>query len=94
MSLYQAKAFLPRWFGLVLSSFLQRDGLPFSEVLPEEQIHRAFEEEGCLAGGEDRVYTPAVTLWAFLSQVLHKGGKRGQVRYWQGGQSTILSIFP
>ena len=61
-------------FAIVLNSFLQRDGLPFSQVLPEEHIARVFEEANAtFAQGEDNpVYTPAVTLWAFLSQVLFK----------------------
>ena len=67
---------LPR-FQLVLSSFLQHDGLPFAEVLPEEHIQQAFEEaEATFAHDEDAVYTPSVTLWAFLSQVLFKGEMR------------------
>jgi hypothetical protein len=45
------------------------DGLPFSEVLPASRVEQVLEEEktacrdGCL-------YTPLVTLWTFLSQVL------------------------
>src|SRR5689334_2474129 len=67
---------LPR-FQLVLSSFLQHDGLPFADVLPEERIQQAFEDaEATFAHDEDDVYTPAVTLWAFLSQVLFKGEMR------------------
>jgi hypothetical protein len=61
----------------VLSSFLQHDGLPFADVLPEERIQRAFEDAGAtFAQDDDDVYTPAVTLWAFLSQVLFKGEMR------------------
>ena len=37
---------LTRRFRLVLASFLEGDGLPFGNVLPEEEIERAFEEEG------------------------------------------------
>lgn len=80
MSFYQTRRSLPDRFRLVLSSFLQKDGLPFSEVLSEEQIQQAFEEEGALfATDEQSVYTPAVTLWAFLSQVLYKGEQRSCV---------------
>jgi len=67
---------LPR-FQVVLSSFLQHEGLPFADVLPEERIQQAFEEANAtFAHDEDDVYTPAVTLWAFLSQVLFKGEMR------------------
>ena len=56
---------------------MQQDGLPFADVLTEEKIQQAFDDEGvCFAQGEDDVYTPAVTLWAFLSQVLFKDEQR------------------
>jgi hypothetical protein len=70
-------ASLSRRFQLVLASFQQRDGLPFAGVLSESQIATAFTEEGSLfAQAEEDVYTPAVTLWAFLSQVLFKHEQR------------------
>ncbi len=61
-------------FQLVLRSFLQKEGLPFADVLPEEKIRQAFEEEGLdfACDDDERVYTPPVTLWASLSQVLYK----------------------
>lgn len=68
---------LPEQFGLVLASFLQKPGLPFADVLPEETVQAAFEEEGAAFGQEgDAVYTPAVTLWTFLSQVFFKEEQR------------------
>jgi len=82
MSLYHGCKSLTRQFRLVLSSFLQSDGLPFGETLPEEEIERAFDEEGVPLWSDDEgedentVYTPAVTLWAFLSQMLHRGEHR------------------
>ena len=67
----------PQPFQRVLSSFMQQDGLPFADVLTEEKIQQAFDDEGvCFAQGEDDVYTPAVTLWAFLSQVLFRQGEQ------------------
>jgi putative transposase len=64
-------------FGLVLRSFLQHKGLPFAEALSEETIQQAFDDEGVAFGqGEGDVYTPALTLWAFLSQVLYKDEQR------------------
>jgi hypothetical protein len=57
--------------------------LPFSNVLSEEEIERAFEEEGIPLWATDEeenaVYTPPVTLWAFLSQMLHKAEQRSCV---------------
>ena len=68
---------LSRRFQLVRSSFMQRDGLPFADVLPEEQIQAVFDAEGVqFAQAEDDVYTPSVTLWAFLSQMLFKQEQR------------------
>lgn len=67
-------------FALVLRSFLQHSGLPFAQALPEEKIQQAFEGEGVAFGqGQDDVYTPALTLWAFLSQVLFKDEQRSCV---------------
>jgi len=83
MSFYHGCRTLPRRFRLVLSSFLKGDGLPFANALSEEEIERAFEEEGVSPGPADEeegtVYTPAVTLWAFLSQMLHRGEQRSCV---------------
>ncbi|HEX9785692.1 MAG TPA: IS4 family transposase [Opitutaceae bacterium] len=80
MSFSISAASLPSRFRLVLDSFLQQPGLPFADVLPEEEIQAAFEEEGVdFAQEEDAIYTPALTLWAFLSQVLFKGEQRSCV---------------
>jgi DDE family transposase len=71
---------LPQRFQLVLTSFLQKSGLAFAHVLPEENIQAAFDDEGvAFAQEEDDVYTPPVTLWAFLSQVLFKDEQRSCV---------------
>ncbi len=43
-------------------------GLPFAEHLPADQVHDTFRAQG--GTFRERVYTPAVTLWAFLHQVL------------------------
>jgi hypothetical protein len=77
MSFYQGRNLLPQRFRLVLLSVLQATGLPFSDVLSEEAIQAAFDEQDVsFAQEEDDVYTPAVTLWAFLSQVLHREEQR------------------
>jgi hypothetical protein len=71
-------------FRLILSSFLQHSGLPFADVLPEEAIERAFADAGIASQQEPEqadniLYTSAVTLWAFLSQVLYKHEQRSCV---------------
>ena len=77
MSFYQGRESLPRRFRLVLSSVLQAAGLPFSDVLTEQDIEDAFDDaDAWFAQEEDDIYTPPVTLWAFLSQVLHKEEQR------------------
>ena len=77
MSFYPGREFLPQRFRLVLLSVLQASGLPFSDVLSEDEIQSAFDEHNVSFGQEDGdVYTPAVTLWAFLSQVLHHKEQR------------------
>jgi hypothetical protein len=62
----------------VLTSFLQHDGLPFADVLSAPDIQAACDAEGAAFAEDqdDAVYTPEVTLWAFLSQVLFKGEQR------------------
>ena len=80
MSFYKHTRCLPKRFRLVLASFLQRPGLPFANALTEEAIQNAFDDEGAgFADDEDAVYTPAITLWAFLSQVLFKDEQRSCV---------------
>ena len=77
MSFYLGRRSLPQRFRLVLSSVLQAPGLPFSDVLPEKEIEAAFdEEESWFAQEEDEIFTPPLSLWAFLSQVLHKEEQR------------------
>lgn len=77
MSFYQTRGSLPQRFRLVLASFLQASDLPFSDVLTENEICEAFEEEEAwFAQEEGDIFTPALTLWAFLSQVLYKGEQR------------------
>ncbi len=46
----------------------QQPGLPFAEHLPADLIHRAAATLG--VSFRERLFTPAVTLWTFLSQVL------------------------
>jgi hypothetical protein len=46
----------------------QRPGLPFAEYLPARLIQDTARSVGCIF--RERIFTPAVTLWTFLSQVL------------------------
>jgi hypothetical protein len=51
--------------------FAQGDDLPFADVLNEADVTRIFAEEKISFGGTARAFwTPALTLWAFVWQVL------------------------
>jgi len=56
----------------LLAPFLQADGLPFADVLTADDIEAAFDDADVSFGQTTRSFwTPALTLWTFLSQVLH-----------------------
>src|SRR5436309_13582884 len=58
-------------FATVLRSAASADGQPFADALTEADIQQACDQEGVHFGqGPHDVYTPAVTLWAFLAQCL------------------------
>lgn len=48
--------------------FLQEGDLPFTNILSREVVTQALAASG--AAWKDRIYSPMVTLWVFLSQVL------------------------
>jgi hypothetical protein len=50
------------------TQFAQADGLAFADVLPAQRVERALREEG--VAWRHKVYTPLLTLWAFLTQVV------------------------
>ena len=53
--------------GFLRRQFLQDDGLPFTDVLTEDVLTPALAAVGIWL---DRVFSPLVTLWVFLGQVL------------------------
>lgn len=59
-------------FRRIADAFLAREGLPFAEVLSAERIERVFARHGCLFG-LCGIYSVAVMVWSFLSQVLRDG---------------------
>jgi hypothetical protein len=61
-----------RNFQKVVDAFLGGDGLPFAEILSAERIERIFQKHGGLFGLHG-VYTTAIMVWSFLSQVLRDG---------------------
>jgi hypothetical protein len=46
---------------------IRKEGLPFAQHLPANQIDQAVRDAGGVF--RERIFTPAVTLWTFLSQV-------------------------
>ncbi len=70
-SSYTSPRFGTKSFSLVQNAFLQAEHLPFLDVLTEEEIHAAFvAEDACFGEDEDDIYTPAITLWGWLAQVM------------------------
>ena len=68
-----------RAFERVRRSLLQSSELPFADVLTATRLADVFDAEGvafCDAENSDAVYTPATTLWGFLSQMLFTGEQR------------------
>jgi hypothetical protein len=61
-----------RQIEMVRQQFAQADGLTFADVLPAERIEQALQEER--ATWRDSLFTPALTLWAFLGQVISPDG--------------------
>jgi hypothetical protein len=50
----------------------QAPGLPFADLLPAQQVQQALDHEGVWF--RERLFTPLVTLWVFLSQVFDPDG--------------------
>ena len=59
-------------FQKVADAFLASRGLPFAEILSAQRIERIFAKHGCLFGLHG-IYTSAIMVWSFLSQVLRDG---------------------
>jgi putative transposase len=58
-------------FEQALAPFLVNEGLPFADVLPTALVDLLLANEDVVFGDTKKsVFTPAVTLWAWLSQVL------------------------
>jgi putative transposase len=63
----------PLSWAQVLAPFFLGTGLPLANVLSPEDIRLAFAAAGVAFGATyNAVFTPEMTLWAFLSQVLDK----------------------
>lgn len=76
----------------LLNQFNSSLGLPFQKWLPETLLEEILAEEGIKY--RNRIFSPFVTLWAFLSQVIdpdkscHKAVSR--VIFWLAGQGNEI----
>jgi len=59
-------------FQKIADAFFAGEGLPFAEILSARRIERVFAKHGCLFGRHG-IYTSAIMVWSFLSQVLRDG---------------------
>ena len=67
MSFCTSAGFFPDQFQAICHSFLQAKGLPFADVLPIEEIQAALAGQDVASfDDDDIIYTPPLTLWAFL----------------------------
>jgi len=57
-------------FDDAIKAFLLQSSLPFATVLSEQRITSVFRKHGCSMNG---VYSTAIVLWAFMSQVMRDG---------------------
>jgi hypothetical protein len=56
----------------LLAAFLQTEDLPLADVLTPDDVVNAFAEAGAdCHGSATAIFTPLLTLWAFLGQLLH-----------------------
>ena len=65
---YSNEGSFRRQFNFLRHQFLQDGDLPFTDVLSCESIGQAMDK--IEFAWNDRIYTPLVTLWVFLGQVL------------------------
>ena len=74
MSFYPILQWVTRPFSAILRAVHLDAGLPFAQVLSETDIQKAFDAADChFAKGKGDIFTPPLTLWAFLSQMLFSG---------------------
>ena len=70
MSFKPPAVFAASSFSIFQRALMQKDGLPLADVIDSGLFADAFERHGVAFGDdEDAVYTPAITLWALVSQV-------------------------
>jgi len=98
MSFYTKPPLDAASFRIFSQSMLQSESLPLSHIIDEELFKKAFELFGVgFAQDEDAVYTPALVLWALVSQALFKGEHRSltaavtRIASWWASQGRVVS---
>jgi hypothetical protein len=77
MSFTPPAAFDASSFSIFRRSLMQNDELPLTEVVDSDRFAQVFEKHGVDFGDEEGVvYTPAITLWALVSQTFFAGTQR------------------
>ena len=77
MSFTPPTAFDASSFSIFRRSLMQKDGLPLADVVDSDLFARGFAGHDVDFGDdEDAVYTPAITLWALVSQVFFASEQR------------------
>jgi hypothetical protein len=78
MSFIPPTTFHASSFSIFQQSLMQNDDLPMADVVDSQLFQRAFDAHAVDFGNEDdAVYTPAITLWALISQVFFADAERG-----------------
>jgi hypothetical protein len=64
-------------FSIFQRSMMQSEQLPLAEAIDDQRFQSVFEKHDVSFGGDpDTVYTPAITLWALISQALFSSEHR------------------
>jgi hypothetical protein len=97
MSFYNQSPHDASSFRIFSDAMLQNDSLPLSDLVSSEIFEKAFDEFDVRFASEvDAVYTPALVLWAFLSQAFFKGEHRsceaavGRIAAWWAAQGRVV----
>lgn len=61
---------------ILKEQFFKSLGMPWQDILPALRLNQLLEEEGIAY--RSRLYTPVVTLWVMIHQVL--SSKAGEIR--------------
>lgn len=98
MSFYSKRPRVAASFRIFSDSMLQSEALPLSDVIDDELFEEAFERfEVDFASDDDAVYTPALVLWALVSQALFKDEHRSlttavtRIAAWWASQGRLVS---